>query len=74
MSHDDDADQLIALLGGLRALRPSPEREHRVRLKCHARLAPRRPGARAADIALAAVACAYALVAVAQAIRLAFSV
>jgi hypothetical protein len=71
MMRDDDVDPVIDLLAGLSAPAPTSSRDDRIRARCHALLLRRRrPRARAGDIALAFVVCAYALVAMLEIFRL----
>src|SRR4051794_34392346 len=80
----DDADSLIALLGGLSAGEPGVARDARIKARCYRVLDRRRdvrPRAeasptvfvRAALGTLTAVMCAYAVVAGMQALRLAMA-
>ncbi len=82
MTHDPEFDTLLLSLACLPSASPSAERDARIRNRCHAALARQQIArartsrskavvARVVDVALTAVLCAYAAVALLQAFRLA---
>ena len=80
MTHDYEPDPLLLSLARLPATAPAAGRDARIRARCHRALARRHAArtrerratilARAADVALTAVLCGYAAIALVQAFRL----
>ncbi len=79
MTDDYEPDPLRLSLARLQAPTPRPEREQRVKVRCHAALAQQAARtrerratlvARAADVVLTAVLCGYAAITVVEAFRL----
>ncbi len=80
MTNDHEPDPVLMSLARLPSVRSRADRDARTRMRCHAVLArrdaqargrqARAPVARAVDLALAAVLCGYAMVALLEAIRL----
>ena len=76
----NEPDPVFMSLARLPSVSPRADRDARIRMRCHARLerletkvraSPvRSPLARAADLALTAVLCGYAMIALYEAIRL----
>jgi hypothetical protein len=81
MTHDYEPDPLLVALTRLPSASPTAAADQRISARCHAALAQRRAArqramrsklvlTRLVDAALAAVLCAYAAVALAEAFRL----
>jgi len=79
MTNDNEPDPVLMSLARLPSVSPRAERDARTRMRCHAVLArhealarrpARAPLARAADLALTAVLCGYAMIALLEAVRL----